>query len=185
MKYENLTLNELKKIDEWYQDKSVKKGEFLLRAGEICRFEGFVLSGCFKVFTINDKGEEKILYFAISDWWLMDTDSFTNQIPSELTMQAIQDSTLLTITTAKKEELYKEVPKMERVFRLMSQKAVAAWQRRLIRNHTMSAEERYSHFIESYPEMAANLTNKHIASYLGITQEFVSVIRKRRQEKGS
>ncbi len=180
LRYEYLTKSELETITECFHEKKVSKSDHLLRAGEICRFEGFVLHGCFKVFTINAKGEEKILYFAIRDWWVMEIDSFVNQTASQLYIQSLQESSLLTISKTKKEELYKAIPKMERIFRIMSQKAVAAWQRRLIRNHTMTAEERYHHFVTSYPEIAASITNKQTASYLGITQEFVSVIRKRR-----
>lgn len=182
-RYVDLTPSEITSIADSFQERAVAKGDYLLRAGEVCRFEGFVIDGCFKVYTINAKGEEKILYFAVRDWWVMEIDSFINQTSSLLNIQAIKDSTLLTISSDKKEALYQEVPKMERIFRIMSQKAVAAWQRRLIRNHTMTAEERYHHFVTSYPEIVMHLTNKQIASYLGITQEFVSVIRKRRAQK--
>ncbi|MEL6652412.1 MAG: Crp/Fnr family transcriptional regulator [Bacteroidota bacterium] len=154
-----------------------------MRKGEICRFEGFVAKGCFKICVSNDEGDEKVLYFAGPDWWVMELDSFANQIPSALDIQAIEDSVLLLITREDKERLYQALPKVERLFRIMSQKAVAAWQRRLVRNHTLNAEDRYLHFIQTYPGISEKLTNKLIASYLGITQEFVSVIRKRRREK--
>ena len=178
-----LTADELDSIIRFYKEKKVSKGEFLLRRGEICRFEGYVVEGCFKVFVIDAKGYEKVLYFAAQDWWVMEIDSFANQTASDLDIQAIEDSTLLVISRSDKERLYREMPKVERLFRIMSQKAVAAWQRRLVRNHTMNAEERYHHFVTTYPEIAELVTNKLIASYLGITQEFVSVIRKRRSAK--
>ncbi|MEM6344555.1 MAG: Crp/Fnr family transcriptional regulator [Bacteroidota bacterium] len=168
-----------------YHERKVPKGEFVLRQGEICGFEGYVLEGCFKISASDAAGMEKVLYFAAQDWWVMELDSFTNQIPSKLDIQALADSVLLEISKADKEKLYKEIPKTERLFRIMSHKAVAAWQQRLIRNHTMTAEQRYDHFITTYPDIAAMLTNKLIASYLGITQEFVSVIRKRRALKKS
>ena len=179
----DLTSSELTFICENYQKKNVAKGEYILRKGEICRFEGFVVSGCFKIYMIDMQGNEKILYFAAEDWWIMEIDSFTNQIGSRLNVQAIEDSIILFITKTAKERLYEEIPKVERLFRIMSQKAVVAWQRRLVRNHTMNAEQRYHHFITSYPEIALRVTNKQIASYLGITQEFVSKIRKKRLKK--
>ena len=133
---------------------------------------------------LTDKeGLEKVLYFAAQDWWVMEIDSFANQMASDLDIRAIADSTVLLISKNAKERLYQELPKVERLFRIMSQKAVAAWQRRLVRNHTMTAEERYHHFVTTYPEITELVTNKLIASYLGITQEFVSVIRKRRSSK--
>ena len=171
---------ELDTITRYFRERKVAKGEYVLRRGQVCRFEGFVTQGCFRIFITDHKGSEKVLYFAGRQWWVMDIDSFANQIPSELDIQAAEDSTLLVISREDKERLYREVPKVERLFRIMSQKAVVAWQRRLIQNHTMNAEERYIHFVTNYPEIAESLTNKLVASYLGITQEFVSVIRKRR-----
>ncbi|MDN5215877.1 Crp/Fnr family transcriptional regulator [Fulvivirgaceae bacterium BMA12] len=182
-RYVDLTSSELTLICENYQQKNVAKGEYILRNGEICRFEGFVVSGCFKIYMIDMHGNEKILYFAAEDWWIMEIDSFTNQIGSSLNVQAIEDSAILFITKTAKERLYEELPKVERLFRIMSQKAVVAWQRRLVRNHTMNAEQRYHHFVTSYPDIAMRVTNKQIASYLGITQEFVSKIRKKRLKK--
>ncbi|MEM6631444.1 MAG: Crp/Fnr family transcriptional regulator [Bacteroidota bacterium] len=179
----DLTPSELDSITYYYQEKNVAKGEFILRRGQICNFEGYVVAGCFKVYVIDEKGDEKILYFAARDWWVMEIDSFANQTPSEIYIQAIMDSVVLVISKRDKEQLFLEMPKVERLFRIMSQKAVAAWQKRLIRNHTMNAEERYKHFVTTYPEIADLVTNKLIASYLGITQEFLSMIRKRRAEK--
>ena len=183
LKIVELTPGELDVITRFYKEKKVKKGRFILRKGEICQFEGYVVEGCFKVCATDAEGIEKVLYFAAPDWWVMEIDSFANQTASNLDIQALENSTLLVISKADKERLYSEVPKAERLFRIMSQKALAAWQRRLVRNHIMNAEERYHHFVSTYPEIAALVTNKLIASYLGITQEFVSVIRKRRSMK--
>lgn len=183
LKHIDLSSDELEVILSYYREKKVAKGTFVLRQGEICRFEGFVVEGCFKICVTDAEGSEKVLYFAAKNWWVMDIDSFGNRTPSSLDIQALADSTLLVISRHDKERLYQEVPKLERLFRIMSQKAVAAWQRRLVRNHTMTAEERYHHFVTTYPEIAMVVTNKLVASYLGITQEFVSVIRKRLSEK--
>ena len=183
LKNVTFTPDELGTITANYKEKKVAKGEYVLRRGEICSFEGYVVEGCFKIFVIDAKGDEKVLYFAARDWWVMEIDSFANQTPSDLYIQAIEDSTLLVISRKDKERLYHEMPKVERLFRIMSQKAVAAWQKRLVRNHTMNAEERYHHFVTTYPKITELVTNKLIASYLGITQEFVSVIRKRRSVK--
>ncbi|MEN0051233.1 MAG: Crp/Fnr family transcriptional regulator [Bacteroidota bacterium] len=178
-----LTPSELDIIVSYYQEQKVAKGDFLLRQNEVFRLEGYVVEGCFKISTIDEKGSEKVLYFAAQDWWVMDIDSFANQTASSLNIQAIEDSTLLVISKTSKEQLYREVPKVERLFRVMYQRSVAAWQKRLIRNQTMTAEERYQHFTNLYPEITELVTNKLIASYLGITQEFLSMIRRRRVEK--
>lgn len=179
----DLSPDELETAAQFYQVQKMDRGSYFLRKGAVCHAEGYVVEGCFKVSVSDAKGSEKVLYFAAQDWWVMELDSFAHQSPSSLDIQALTDSTLLTISYADKELLYRAVPKMERLFRLMYQRAVAAWQKRLIRNHTMQAEERYDHFITTYPEITERVTNKLIASYLGITQEFLSMIRKRRAER--
>jgi len=156
----------------------IKKKDFLLRQGSIYRFEGFVLEGCFRIFTIDDKGNENTLYFAARDWWLMDIDSFMNQTPSNLNIQALEDSKVLLINRSDKLSLYNSLPIVEKLFRVMSQKALVAWQRRLIRNHSQTAKERYYYFINTYPAISSKLTDKQIASYLGITHEFLSKLKK-------
>ena len=183
LQHAELTSEELDTICASYFPKFIGKGDFLLRRGEVARVEGFVVSGCFRVFTTDGEGAETNLYFAAEDWWLMDIDSFIHQTPSKLGFQAIEDSAVLIINKPDKERLYQIAPKVEHLFRVMYQKAVVAWQDRVIRNHTMNAEQRYHHFVSNYPEIAKKVTNRHIASYLGITHEFVSVIRKRRLER--
>jgi CRP-like cAMP-binding protein len=157
---------------------SIKKKDFLLRQGSIYRFEGFVLEGCFRIFTIDEKGNENTLYFAARDWWLMDIDSFMNQTPSKLNIQALENSKILLINRYDKLSLYNSLPIVEKLFRVMSQKAIVAWQRRLIRNQSQTAKERYYYFVNTYPNIASKLTDKQIASYLGITHEFLSKLKK-------
>ncbi|WNJ18783.1 Crp/Fnr family transcriptional regulator [Pontibacter sp. G13] len=154
-----------------------KKG-FLLQQGEICQFEGFVISGCFRHFTLDASGNEQVLSFAVRDWWTNDIDSFTNQTPAFLSIQALADSEVLMISKQDKESLYDHCPKVERLFRMMTQKALVAMQQRMIREHTLSAKERYQHFIQTYPGIANMVTNIQMASYLGISHEFLSKIRK-------
>ncbi|GAB1855197.1 Crp/Fnr family transcriptional regulator [Flavobacteriaceae bacterium MHTCC 0001] len=162
----------------YFKPHSIKKKDFLLTQGSIYKFEGFVLDGCFRIFTIDKKGNENTLYFAAKDWWLMDIDSFMNQTPSNLNIQALEDSTILLINRSDKLLLYETLTITEKLFRIMSQKALVAWQRRLIRNHSETAKERYHHFANSYPDIVSKVTDKQIASYLGIRHEFLSKIKK-------
>lgn len=171
---------ELETICSCFESKTVSKGDFLLTQGQVCKFEGFVENGCFRIFTIDEKGNENTLYFAIKDWWLMDVDSFMNQNPSELNIQALEDSEVLLINKSNKENLYNELPIVEKLFRIMSQKALIAWQKRLIQNHCFTAKERYYHFIETYPKIVSKLTDRQVSSYLGITHEFLSKIKRRK-----
>ncbi|TYA70015.1 Crp/Fnr family transcriptional regulator [Seonamhaeicola marinus] len=174
----DISSSDLETITRYFKPKSIKKRDFLLNQGSIYKYEGFVLDGCFRVFTIDKKGNENTLYFAAKDWWLMDIDSFMNQTPSSLNIQALEDSEVLLIDRADKMMLYESFPIVEKLFRIMSQKALVAWQRRLIRNHCETAKERYHHFSTTYPNIASKLTDKQIASYLGITHEFLSKIKK-------
>ncbi|ARV16791.1 hypothetical protein BTO07_01575 [Polaribacter sp. SA4-12] len=173
-----LSESEIGEFCKNWHPKSIQKKDFLLRQGEICKFEGFVVEGCFRIFSIDKKGNENTLYFAAKDWWLMDIDSFTNQVPSHLNIQALEDSSVLLINRTDKLSLYESMPVIEKLFRVMSQKAIVAWQRRLIRNHSLSAKERYVHFTTNYPNIASKLTDRQTSSYLGITHEFLSKIKR-------
>lgn len=173
-----LSDSELTTICDSFKLRNIDKADFLLMQGNVCKFEGFVLEGCFRIFTIDEHGNEHTLYFATRDWWLMDHDSFMNQTPSDLNIQALEHSKVLLISKQHKEYLYNQFPVVEKLFRVMSQKAVAAWQRRLIRNHCLTAKDRYIHFLSTYPDIASKLTDRHVANYLGITHEFLSKIKR-------
>lgn len=174
----NLSTKELDLVCNYFKLQYFKKKEFLLTQGSICKFEGFVVEGCFRVFTLDKKGNENTLYFAAKDWWLMDIDSFMNQTASDLNIEALEDSKVLLIGRQDKIALYESLPVVEKLFRIMFQKGLVSWQRRLVRNHCFTAKERYFHFIDSYPNIASKLTDKQIAGYLGISHEFLSKIKK-------
>lgn len=166
-----------------FQKKSIKKKEFLLREGEICKFEGFVTKGLFRVYHIDNNGFEQVLYFAIENWWITDMDSFTNEKPSNLYIEALEDSEVLLISKKDKEFAYNNISKIEKLFRVMTQKTHIALQRRIIDNLSKTADQRYIDFIEKYPQLFQRLTNLHIAAYLGIRHEFLSKIRKKNSIK--
>lgn len=162
-----------------FQQKPIAKKSFLLRAGEVCRFEGFVNKGLFRVYHIDQSGFEQILYFAPENWWITDIDSFTNGMPSQLYIEAIEDSEVLLISKKDKEFAYTNLPKIEKLFRVMTQKTHVALQRRMIANLSKTADQRYLDFMEKYPELFQRLSNLQIAAYLGISHEFLSKIRKK------
>ncbi len=162
-----------------FHSKTIKKKDFLLREGEVCGFEGFVAKGLFRVYHIDQNGVEQILYFAMENWWITDIDSFTNERPSQLFIEALEDSEVLLITKKEKEFAYENLPKIEKLFRVMTQKTHVALQRRMIDNLSKTADQRYLDFIEKYPALYNRLTNLQIAAYLGISHEFLSKIRKK------
>ena len=167
-----------------FQQKSIKKKSFLLREGEVCKFECFVIKGLFRLYHIDKSGEEQILYFAIENWWITDIDSFTNGLPSQLFIEALEDSEVLLISKKDKEFAYTNLPEIEKLFRVMTQKTHVALQRRMIDNLSKPADQRYLDFIEKYPQLHQRLSNLQIAAYLGISHEFLSKIRKKLAGKG-
>ncbi len=173
----SLTDNEMEEFCNLFQNKNIKKKSFLLREGEVCKFEGFVTKGIFRVYHIDKSGAEQILYFAIENWWITDIDSFTNEKPSQLFIEALEDSEVLLISKKDKEFAYVNFPKIEKLFRVMTQKTHVALQRRMIDNLSKTADQRYLDFIEKYPQLHQRLSNLQIAAYLGISHEFLSKIR--------
>lgn len=170
---------EISQFCDLFTTRQIKKKEFLLQEGEVCKFEAFVTKGLFKLYHLDAKGVEQVLYFAMEDWWVTDIDSFTNQQPSQMFIEALEDSEVLLISKKDKDYAYDHFPFVEQLFRIMTQKTHVALQRRMIDNLSKTADERYRDFIEKYPEMTQRLTNLQIAAYLGISHEFLSKIRKK------
>jgi CRP-like cAMP-binding protein len=175
----SLSATEMDEFCNLFQLKTIKKKNFLLREGEVCKFEGFVTKGLFRVYHIDKNGFEQVLYFAIENWWITDMDSFTNEKPSSLYIEALEDSEVLIISKKDKEFAYANLPKIEKLFRVMTQKTHVALQRRMIDNLSKTAESRYIEFAEKYPPLIKRLSNIQIAAYLGITNVFLSNIRKK------
>lgn len=170
---------DMKAFNNLLEPRSIKKKQLLLREGEICNFEAYIAKGCLRTFYIDENGSEVILQFSVEDWWVSDIGSFHDRTPSLLYIEAIEDSELLTLNPSSKEELLARVPQFERVFRLMIQRHLAALERRLIRTIAKTAEERYVEFVKQYPGIVLRVPQHYIASYLGITPEFLSKIRRR------
>lgn len=155
----------------------LKKKEFLLRAGEVCRYEVFVLEGCLRNYYLDDKGDEHILQFSVEDWWTSDLYSFLTQTPATQFIDTLEDSVVALFDKEDLERLYREVPKFERFFRIMLQNAFIAQQQRILQNIGSNGEERYLAFRQKYPTLEQRLPQHQIASFLGITPEFLSKIR--------
>jgi len=174
---------ELEIFDSLLQYKSVPRKTFLLREGEICNFEAYVLKGCIRTYHLDENGSEVILQFAIEDWWVSDIASFHEQQPSRLFIETIEDCELLALNPQTKEDLLFKVPKFERVFRMMVQRNLSATQNRLINNIAKPAQDRYLEFLQRYPGIPQRVPQHYIASYLGISPEFLSKTRARLLKK--
>lgn len=174
-----LTEEETRQFCDLFTQKKFKRKEFFLREGQVCLYEGFVTAGLFRVYHADCNGVEQVLYFAAEDWWITDIDSFTNQKPSELNIQALEDSEILLISKKDKDFAFETLPRIEKLFRIMTQKTHVALQRRMIDNLGKTADQRYEDFIHRYPQLYNRLSNIQIAAYLGISHEFLSKIRKK------
>lgn len=170
----------LRRFCQPFRRGALRRKEFLLQPGQVCAFELFVTQGCLCLYALDARGHKHVLYFATEGWWLTDIDSFTTQTPSLLYVEALEDSEFLLIRKPDKEQLNQDLPVVERLFRLMTQRTHVVLQRRLLSSFSDSASARYEDFLTTYPELAQRLTQQQIAAYLGISHEFVSKIRRRR-----
>ncbi len=165
------------------QTKKLKRKEFLLRQGDICKTENFITKGCLRIYTVDDNGFEHIIMFGIEDWWVGDLFSFLTQSPAIYYIDALEDTKLLQITKANLDKLYKRVPKFERFFRIILQNAFISQQNRINQNLSFTAEQRFLDFRKRYPHLEQRISQKQIAAYLGITPVFLSMLRKKLTRK--
>jgi len=160
------------------QLKKLKRKQPWIATGDICKHSAFVVSGCLRGYTVDNNGFEHVLSFAPPDWWMADMYSLLSHQPGNLNIEALEDTEMLMLPKTSQEELYKLVPKFERFFRILTEKSLVASQQRLIDNLSLPAAERYSRFCSRYPTLIYQLPQKQIASYIGVTPEFFSKMRK-------
>jgi CRP-like cAMP-binding protein len=173
----SLTEEEVRILESKVTIRKYLKGQFILQQGDICKRACFILSGCTKTFYVNEEGQEHILMFGIEDWWASDMGSYITQTPADFNVQCIENTEVVVFFHDVNEELYNEIPKLERFFRQITERAFVASQKRIVRGFSLSAKEQYMFFREQYPEIEQRIPQYMIASYLGITKEFLSKIK--------
>ena len=173
----SLTAAESKYFTGLLQTHAVDKGEILLTAGQPCEYFYFVNDGVLRAYHLSPKGKESTLMFAMADWWITDMASFVKQAPALIYIEAVEAGEILRLHKQDMDLLLDQHPKFEKCFRVLFQNAYIREQVRSIENLTLTAEERYDRFVGKYPELCSKITQKQIASYLGITPEFLSAIR--------
>ncbi|MEO6498872.1 MAG: Crp/Fnr family transcriptional regulator [Mucilaginibacter sp.] len=173
-KYVHLTKEESDYFISLLQPKQLKRKEYLLEDGDICKHSAFTTTGCLRGFTVDQNGYEHVLNFAPPGWWIADMYSLLSQKPGNLYIESNEVSEVLLLSKINQEKLYHEVPKFERFFRIITENSLVAYQQRLIDNLSLEAEERYNNFCKRYPSLINNLPKKDIASYIGVTPEFFS-----------
>lgn len=179
----NITEKEEEICRSLFMPKKIRKRQYLLQQGDASKYTAFVEKGLLKAYSIDDSGAEMIMQFAPEGWWIGDMYSNITGEPADLSIEAIEDSELLLLTNQAHEELLKQAPVFERFFRLLLQNSFIALQRRLRGNIIQTAEEKYINFIQLYPNIAQRVPQHNIASFLGITPESLSRIRKQMTEK--
>ena len=153
------------------------KNQYIVQQGDVCKSVNFIITGCTKTFYMDTEGQEHIVMFSIEDWWTSDLGSFITQKPADFNVQCLENTQLIQFSYDNLEEIYIEIPKFERLFRKIVERAFVASQKRIIRNFSLDAKERYKIFKTTYPRIDQRVPQYMIASYLGITKEFLSKIK--------
>lgn len=167
-----------KTATHFYKSKTI-----LLHAGEVSKHTYFVNSGILRSFNINDNIIEHVLHFACEGWWIGDMYSYISEKPGTLFIEVLEDAEVLSISKEKHQELYQEIPKLERFFRILAENSLVAHQERLMDNLSLSAEERFEKMCQKYPTLIQKVAQKHLASYIGVTPEFFSKMKARLLKK--
>ena len=175
--YLPLNSEETKLLEARVSQRQIKRRQMILQEGFVCKHYTFVEKGCFKMYSIDEKGNEHNISFAAENDWIADLGSFYSEKPSKLFIEAIEPSLILQIEKEDLLYLFVNVPKFDRNFRVVIEEKFIELQNRLLQNFSSNARQRYLDFQEQYPKLALRLPNTQIASYLGITPEFLSKIR--------
>ena len=182
-KHIQLTADETEQFTALLHYKTAAKKTCLLTEGQACQTISYVCSGALRAYCLDKDGKESTIMFAMADWWVTDMFCFLNQQPAMMFIETIEDSCMYELSKTNFDLLLQRIPKFEKFFRVLMQNAYTREQLRTIENLTLTAEERYNRFINKYPQVIKQVTQKQIASYLGITPEFLSTIRRKKARR--
>lgn len=180
-RYINISTSEFELFSSYLSFKKLAAKDYLLQAGNICQARYFITKGCLRLYYINNKGNNQIVHFGLDNWWITDYESLLQQVPAKLYIQAIEPTELLVLDRASFENLCGQLPKTERLFRIIMEKSYVAAQRRLEYMFSFSGEELYRTFIKANPAFVQRVPQYMLASYLGFTPEFLSKIRAQKE----
>lgn len=172
-----------KELDEFFALTSFKKfspGEYLLQEGQICRHRFFLLKGLVYTYYLDEKGSEKIVQFGVENWWITDLESFVGETSSKFYIKAIEQTECLMISKANLEKLLEVLPKLERFFRILTENHLMAMQKKYTYYWHLSNKQKYNAFVKALPDFSQRVPQYMIASYLEMTPEYLSEIRKKK-----
>ncbi|MEE9364149.1 MAG: Crp/Fnr family transcriptional regulator [Cellulophaga sp.] len=180
-RYISISEDEVALFQSYLMPKTLKKREFLLKEGKICKSRYYITKGCIRLYYIDTKGNEQIIHFGIDNWWITDYESLVNETASEVYIQAIEKTELLELPEKSFDELCHKLPQIERLFRKIMEKTYIAIQKRVGYLYSLTGEELFNTFISANPEFAQRVPQYMIASYLGMSPEFVSKIKAKKK----
>ncbi len=180
-----LSNDEMQEFLSYFKLTKVKKRQFIVQPEFVARYRNYVLNGCFRGYVVTDGGEDHTIQLAIEDWWISDYNSYIFQTPATMFVIAIEDSNILQIDFESEQKLKKANPKFETFFRISAESSAAYMQRRIITDLTKTAEERFIEFEKKYPLIINRFPQFVIASYIGMTTQYLSKLRNTRTHKKS
>lgn len=172
-----LTAEEQALIASKFRPKHLRKKQYLLQEGDVARYSGFIVKGAARMFSVDEKGHEHIVRFAVETWWIGDLESFNQLTPSRYHIEMLEDTDLLLISNQQHQELIDQSPVFARTVNIQNNRTHAATQKRIHAAISMTAEERYEDFLKTHPQFIQRFPQNMIASYLGISPETLSRIR--------
>jgi CRP-like cAMP-binding protein len=172
-----LNREEKELVTEKFHPRLFRKRQYALQEGDVCTQFYFIVRGCMRMYKIDEKGSVHILQFAAENYWIIYLGSFHKEKPSELNIDALEDTMVLQISRSDLISLYLQAPKFDRIFRVLIENSFVRLQERLLQNISSTAEDRYHSFLETYPHLVNRLSQTQIAAFLGITPEFLSRLR--------
>jgi len=174
-----LSEEEINQLKSRFKERRIKRRQFILQEGDVCKHYTFVSDGCLKLYKIDQNGKERNLQFAIEDEWISDLGSLYSETPSDVYIEALEQSTILQIEVKDLVYLYTHFPNIDRRFRVVIENSFIYLQKRMFQNISATAEEKYLFFFNTRRNLFNRISNVQIASYLGVTPEFLSTIRKK------
>ena len=173
-----LTTAEWETVKSFFIPKKLRKRQYLLNAGDVCQYFCFVEKGLLRSFNVDKHANEHVVQFALEGWWISDMGSFLSGDNAVYNIEAIEDAELLLLTKQAMDDMLNAIPKMERYFRLLMQNNIVVLQRRILGTLSLSAEEKYKRMMQLYPDILQRSPQQYVASFLGITPETLSRVRK-------